>query len=87
MCAAAAEKGLSYLAVTDHYEIEHFITGRYAPFRFDTWMEEINAVREQYRGRMYVAAGIEYGEPYLFPDAISETLAAAPFDVVLGSVH
>lgn len=87
MCAAAAELGLSYYAVTDHYDIEHFKTGILPPFPFQKWYQDVLTERERYAGKMYVAAGLEYGEPYLLPEYYDETIHAAPFDLMLGSVH
>lgn len=87
MCAAAYKMGLSYFAITDHYDISPYIDGFRQKFAFAQWQKELLLEREKYAGKMYVAVGLEYGEPYLFPAGIDETLSYAPFDVVLGSVH
>ncbi len=86
MCRAAAESGLDYFAVTDHYEQALFKAAEYR-FPIEDYYRDILAAREEYRGRMYVAAGIEYGEPYLCPDDIDAATHQIPFDIVLGSVH
>ncbi len=86
MCHTACEAGLQYYAVTDHYELDRFKAANYQ-FPLADYYRDILHAREICGDRMYVAAGIEYGEPYLWPDDIEKTVSALPFDVVLGSVH
>lgn len=87
VCRAAIERGLSYVAITDHYESITYKNPAHPPFPFDDVTRAVLAAREAYADRLYVALGIEYGEPYLYPEDILPTCAAQPYDVILGSVH
>ncbi len=82
MCAEAYRRGLSYFAITDHFEPEHRPI-----FPFEKQYAEILEMRQRYGTSMYIAAGLEYGEPYLVPDLMDQTLNRIPFDVTLASTH
>ncbi len=86
MCRAAATSGLDYFAVTDHYEPDRFKAASYR-FPIEDYYRDICAARDALGDRMYIAAGIEYGEPYFAPEDIQATVTQIPFDVILGSVH
>ena len=87
VCQSAIRAGLSYLAITDHYEPEEEKRGIVRHFPFASMAADVFAAREKYAGQLKVALGIEYGQPYLYPDEIQPLVTAYPFDVVLGSVH
>ena len=87
ICRAAIDAGLSYIAFTDHYEPEEEKRGVVSPFPFPEMVRDVLAAKETYRGQLQVALGIEYGQPYLYPDEILPTVSAHPYDVILGSVH
>ena len=87
ICRAAIRSGLSYIAFTDHYEPEEEKRGVVRPFPFADMVRDVLAAKETYRDQLQVALGIEYGQPYLYPDEILLTVTAYPYDVILGSVH
>ena len=87
ICRAAIRSGLSYIAFTDHYEPEEEKRGVVRPFPFADMVRDVLAAKETYRDQLQVALGIEYGQPYLYPDEIQPTVSAYPYDVILGSVH
>lgn len=86
MCEAAIERGLSYLAITDHHEVG----GPYG----DGWQLDLEAVfrgmsevKEKYAGRLTVLCGIEIGQGAQAPEKAAAAIAACPFDIVLNSMH
>lgn len=87
LCRAAVSRGVRYLAITDHYEPDGIAAGRYPPYPFAAIADEVNACREAYGDSLYVALGIEYGEPFHAPDGILPTLRAYPYDITLASLH
>ena len=87
ICRTAIRAGLSYIAFTDHYEPEEEKRGVVPPFPFANMVRDVLAAKETYRDQLKVALGIEYGQPYLYPDEIQPTVSAYPYDVILGSVH
>ena len=87
ICRAAIDAGLSYIAFTDHYEPEEEKSGVAKPFRFPEMVSDVLTAKETYKDRLQVALGIEYGQPYLYPEEIQPTVTAYPYDIILGSVH
>ena len=84
ICRAAIGAGLSYIAITDHYEPDEVKSGIAAPFRFPEMVQDVLTAKETYKDQLQVALGIEYGQPYLEPDEIQPTVTAYPYDIILG---
>lgn len=87
LCESAIAKGLSYLAVTDHFDIDFQLAGIDPLFAFSEARDALLNAREHYRDRLYLALGIEYGQPYTYPEKFPGYLSDIPYDIVLGSVH
>lgn len=86
MCNSAIEKGLSEIAFTDHFEPtkEDPECKNYKP---NAYLKDLLNAKEKYRGRLRIKAGVELGQPYLFPEVTNILLKSIPYDYVLGSVH
>ncbi len=85
MARVAVQKGLSYLAITDHCDVE------YAE-RLDLPQMTLEAVQDtakthQNTPDVTLLNGVEMGESFWFPHAAKEVLATPDLDVVIGSVH
>ncbi len=92
MCRAAIERGLTYLAVTDHCEAEYICCGEDCEFgSFDRQIpQSIAAIREaqqKYGEQLKLLCGLELGEPMHDPEQTKHALAYGDFDFVLASVH
>lgn len=87
ICAAAVEKGLNSIAITDHCDIDCEIAGLYEKLDKEAVRQDIMSAKEKYKGKLDIAYGIELGEPYLVPEKASEVIKQYGFDVVLCSVH
>lgn len=90
MCRAALDKGLTEIAVTDHFEF--FTDGIFedAKYRVETiaaCYRELDVCRETFAGRLKIRSGIEIGQPQTAPDDAAKVMAALPLDYVIGSVH
>ena len=87
ICESAFQKGISYFALTDHYDYD----SRGGHDIFDNGIEQrfrqIAEAKRLYDGRMCVLCGIELGQPYLEPDNAHRLAADPRFDVVIGAVH
>ena len=87
-CEEALRKGLSEIALTNHYELDFVLQGRLlkAP---DLALEEklLLEARERFRGRLIIRRGIEIGQPTYDLAAARELMSARDYDVVLGSMH
>ena len=92
MCRAAIQKGLSYLAVTDHCEAEYICCGEDCEFgSFDRQIPAsvaaIHEAQKKYREQLTLLCGLELGEPMHDPMQTKQALAYGDFDFVLASVH
>ena len=90
ICLAAMEKGLTEIAVTDHFEFFAdgiFSDARYLLENFEACYRELDACAKEFSGRLIVRKGIEIGQPQTDPERAAEVLAALPYDYVIGSVH
>jgi histidinol-phosphatase (PHP family) len=90
---AALSRGLSEIAFTDHLPL-YFLPGddpdpALAMTREELpgYVEEVLALKEEYRGRIDVLLGVEADYAEGHEAALRELLAAHDWDVVLGSVH
>jgi histidinol-phosphatase (PHP family) len=83
-CALRA--GVTELAITDHYD-PLFPDGP-ADLDFPRYMDELARVKETYRDRIRIAAGIELGlQPGRALELCRSAVRAWSFDFVIGSIH
>lgn len=90
---AALARGLAEVAFTDHLPL-YFLPGddpdpglAMTRAELPGYVEEVLALREEYRGRIDVLLGIEADFAEGHEGALRELLAPYDWDVVLGSVH
>ena len=87
---AAAEAGLDEIGVSDHYVF--LPDGRAVDWSMPLdalprYIEEIRAASDEFRDRVTVRYGVEADYLPETADALAQTIAAHPFDYVIGSVH
>lgn len=86
ICAAALERGVDEIAITDHLDI---LTGK--PYDsildVDTSFAEIEQAQERFAGRLVIKTGVELGQPQVNPGAAAAFFAAYHPDFVIGSIH
>ena len=85
LCESAVSKGISYLAVTDHCEIDAFYKDRFNIGYRQSYVEVKKAI-SAFSQQIQVLAGIELGQA-TSDIAIAEDVTALPYDVILGSMH
>ena len=86
-CESALQKGLSEIALTNHYELDMVLLGTAeAP---DLEKEEVLLLeaKERFAGRLNVLRGIEIGQPVYDLEAARALVSRREYDVVLGSQH
>ena len=83
MCEEALKKGLTMLAITDHYDLPM------PKFHFDIAKrkEIILQAKEKYKGRLTLLHGVELGEPVSDYKEAERILKEGDFDIVLASAH
>jgi histidinol-phosphatase (PHP family) len=89
----AISRGLDEIAFTDHVPL-WFLPGddpepglAMTRAELPEYVEEVLALREEFRGRIDVLLGIEADFAEGHEEGLRELLAPYPWDVVLGSVH
>ena len=83
---AAINQGLSHICFTDHYDIDSPFDGEYM-FPIDVYLSAMRKVAEEFRGRLHVGIGVEIGLMPGKEEKAEEVAQAAPFDLIIGSVH
>lgn len=87
LCAAAADRGLQVLAMTEHLDYDHRNGTAHYLTRHRRRMAEVQRAKEAWAGRLEVLAGIELGQPHLEPEAARAVACGGGFDLVIGSLH
>lgn len=91
MLDAAVARGLDTVCITDHMDKDYPPDEELGehPFLFDVeeYFRTMEAVREEYRGRLEVRIGIELGLQKHLGSFCRELTEKYPFDFVIGSTH
>ncbi|MDO4615156.1 MAG: histidinol-phosphatase HisJ family protein [Lachnospiraceae bacterium] len=83
----AISMGMPYLTFTDHMDLDFPDCGVSMIFDPAAYMEKIAELKEKYREKIQIYAGIELGlQPHLSA-RFRELLHTYPFDFVIGSQH
>ena len=86
ICLAAIDRGMNEIAITDHLDIysdkpfEHILD-------VDACYNEIDAAREEFKGKLLIKKGVELGQPQCNPGDASRFFEKYSPDFVIGSVH
>ncbi len=86
ICKAAINRGLEEIALTDHVDFgpNDLPNGR---LQIAEYLAGIADCRARYAGQLTIRAGVEMGEPHLFPEKAAAVLSQGDFDFVIGSAH
>jgi histidinol-phosphatase (PHP family) len=86
MCRSAIARGIAEIGFTEHFDC-HPLDACHDWFTPGPWFEELERCRAEFAGRLVIRAGVEIGEPHLYPAQAQDLLARYGFDYVLGSLH
>ncbi|MBE6584183.1 MAG: histidinol-phosphatase HisJ family protein [Ruminococcaceae bacterium] len=91
LCRAAIEKGISDIAITDHFEA-NFKTSldeltRNSVYDHASAYAEIMAAKDKYRDKINLIYGIEIGQANQSPLEACELLNQYDYEFVIGSIH
>ncbi|MCI8945328.1 MAG: histidinol-phosphatase HisJ family protein [Clostridia bacterium] len=90
MILAAIDKGLDYIAFTDHYDGELTLLDEFSyipQIDLDRHFKEISQLKDEFKGKIQVGVGIECGYMKEADDVYLNTLAKYDIDVTINSVH
>ena len=81
----AIHKGMNSIGFTDHVDMNQNDYG-YNYYNSSNFFEEFHRLKSLYQEKITILAGIEFGEPHLYPDELDK-LVRLPYDYVIGSIH
>ena len=86
LCEQAIRKGISGIAVTDHFESQLCDEDHYE-LRIRQAGFDLLKAKSVFSKKLVITRGIELGQPLQAPDAAARILREQQFDFVLGSLH
>ena len=90
-CRAAIQKGITDIALTDHFEANYETTLDELPrtviYDHEAACAEILEAKEKYKDKLNLIFGIEIGQANQATDKARELLAAHDYEFVIGSIH
>lgn len=87
MIEGAIAKGLQYVALTDHYDLDMLSFPQVPQIDLPRHFEELAILKEQYRDKIQVGIGIECGWAKDVQDDYARNLAPYEIDMTINSVH
>ena len=87
LCEAAIARGVTDLAITDHFECNWRAEVSFPPYDADRAYEEIMAAKEKYKGKVNLTYGIEIGQANQYPEEAKALLLSHDYEFVIGSIH
>lgn len=86
VCEAAIAKGITHLAVTDHYDVNAIVDDIYT-YDAAAAKAAIEEAKEKYRNLLTLSYGIELGSATAYPEKAEAFLKKQEFETVVGSIH
>ena len=87
LCRAAIERGVTDLAITDHFECNWRAEAAYPPYNSDRAYEEIMTAKEKYKDKLNLTYGIEVGQANQYPEEMMALFEKHDYEFVIGSIH
>lgn len=86
ICESAIAKGITHLAVTDHYDINAIVDGIYT-YDAAAAKTAIEEAKDKYQNLLTLSYGIELGSATAYPEKAEALLKKQEFETVVGSIH
>ena len=87
LCEAAVARGVTDLAITDHFECNWRTEAAYPPFDAEAHFKAIVSAKEKYKNKLNLSYGIEIGQYNQYPEEADALLKKYDFDFIIGSLH
>ncbi len=87
ICKTAIERGITHLAITDHFESNSKYEDDFAPFNDEAAYLEIESAKEKYKGKLFLSAGLEIGQAHQYAEETNRILSKHKYDFVIASIH
>ncbi len=86
VCESAIAKGITHLALTDHYDIGAVLDGIYT-YDISAAKDAVEEAKEKYGNLLTLSFGIELGSATQYPEEAEAFLKKHKFETVVGSTH
>ncbi|MGN0771555.1 MAG: histidinol-phosphatase HisJ family protein [Christensenellales bacterium] len=88
MIEAAIDKGLEYIAITDHYDLDMLRDFPEVPqIDLPHHFAELSVLKDKYAGKIEVGVGIEVGWAKQVEQDYADNLSQYDFDMTINSIH
>lgn len=87
LCRAAIERGVTDLAITDHFECNWKAESAFPPYQAALAREEIFAAKEKYKDKLNLTYGIEMGQINQYPEEAHKLFLDNDYEFVICSIH
>lgn len=87
LCEAAIARGITDLAITDHFECNWKTDGAYPAYNASLAYEQIMHAKEKYKDQLHLTYGIELGQSNQCPEEAMTLLDSYNYEFVIGSIH
>ena len=90
MVSAAINFGLASITITDHVDLDYYLSGKRDPYCFYAWPDMLEDFCEAgllYGKDISLQIGLELGEANHHPDAAREIAQTPGLDFIIGSLH
>ncbi len=86
LCTTAIAKGITHLALTDHYDVNAILDGIYT-YDAAAAKAAVEDAKETYKDQLTLSYGIELGSATAYPEKAAAFLKKQQFETVVGSIH
>lgn len=86
MAETAAQKGLAYLAFTDHCEVDYYYSDGFDKRALQSYFE-VSKAKSAFEGKLPILRGIELAQPHYIPELAEKIINMHKYDIVIGSIH
>lgn len=86
MIVSCIEKGLKYICITDHYDMESY-DYEVSKFNPDIYFKTLLPLKEKYRDKINIGIGVEIGIQPGYISYINDLIKSNSFEFVIGSTH
>ncbi len=83
----ALHLGMTEICITDHHDPDTPFTDLDFTLDLEQYVPAMEAIREEYKGKIRVLIGIELGLQAHIADLLASVAANYPFDYIIGSSH
>ncbi|MGM9644348.1 MAG: histidinol-phosphatase HisJ family protein [Eubacteriales bacterium] len=87
LCEAAISRGITDLAITDHFEANWRAENLSPPYPAKEAFDAVMSSKQKYNGKINLTYGIEIGQANQYPEEVDKLLKEFNFEFVIASIH